>query len=267
MKTAVLGSGKMGSAMIRGMLRARLCEPGELTVTNRSGRLPEALCEWAGLRCIRDNREAARDADYVILAVLPQQLPAVLAEIRDALRPEACLISIAPGYTVGQLSAMIGQACPVVRAMPNTPAMIGEGMTAVCRNDAVDEARLEGTIRLLSALGKTELIEESQLNAFIGVCGSAPAYFYMFLDALADAGVLEGLHRDQAIRFAAQAMLGSARLQQETGEAPSVLKDMVCSPGGTTIEAVAALENAGLRGAVITGARAAAQKAAQMGKK
>ena len=264
MKVTIIGSGKMGCAMARGLLAGGTLRAEELLITNRSGRMPKMLEGFSGLRLLTDNRSACRGSDYIVLAVLPQQYEEVLAQVRDGAKEGACLLSIAPGFSVSRLETLTDGRFPVIRAMPNTPAVIGEGMIAVCENPSVPEEQFSGALRLFAALGKTELIREEQLNAVIGVSGSAPAYFFVFLDALADAGVLGGLHRDQAIRLAAQTMLGCARLALETGEHPAVLRDMVCSPAGTTIEAVASLERDGFRGDVIQAARAAMEKAGRM---
>ena len=267
MRVTILGTGKMGCAMALGLLRSGRLEAGSLTLANRSGKIPQALQEFGNLRLLTDNGEACRDADYVVLAVLPQQFGEVIPAVSESAPEGACLISIAPGFTVEKLEQMTGRRFPIVRAMPNTPAVIGQGMIAVCENPSVPEDVFAGAVRLLSSLGRTEIIRESQMNAVIGVSGSSPAYFFMFLDALADAGVLGGLHRDQAVRLARQTMLGCALLAAEQDLPPSVLKDMVCSPAGTTIEAVSVLEDSGFRGAVIRAARAAMDKAERMGRK
>ena len=263
MKITVLGTGKMGVAMVRGLIRKGTA-PETLKLTNTSGRLPDALAD-TGVCCLKDNAAAVREADFIIMAVLPQQYPAVLEEICPAAREGACLISIAPGFKVERLNALTGGKLHIVRAMPNTPALVGEGMIAVCLNGAVPEAVFEQAKALLSALGQVETVSEAQLNAVIGISGSAPAYVYMFADALADAGVLGGLHRDQAARMVAQMLYGSAALLRESGRSAAELREMVCSPAGTTIEAVAALEEDAFRGTVIRAARAAMRKAEKMG--
>ena len=263
MKIAILGTGKMGAAMAKGLATTDDSGIG-LVLTNTSGRLPESL-RGLDVPCTKDNAEAVRGADAVILAVLPQQYPAVLEEIRDAARPGTCLISIAPGYTLKKLADLTGGRFQVVRAMPNTPALIGEGMIAVCRDAGVTDEAFDLAKRLLGGLGLVEAVTEPQLNAVIGISGSAPAYVYMFADALADAGVLGGLHHSQAARMVAQMLYGSAALMRETGKSAAELREMVCSPAGTTIEAVASLEESAFRGAVIRAVRAAIQKAEKMG--
>ena len=268
MKIAILGTGKMGAAMAKGLATTDDSGIG-LVLTNTSGRLPESL-RGLDVPCTKDNAEAVRGADAVILAVLPQQYPAVLEEIRDAARPGTCLISIAPGYTLKKLANLTGGRFQVVRAMPNTPALIGEGMIAVCRDAGVTDEAFDLAKRLLGGLGLVEAVTEPQLNAVIGISGSAPAYVYMFADALADAGVLDGLPElqafaSQAARMVAQMLYGSAALMRETGKSAAELREMVCSPAGTTIEAVASLEESAFRGAVIRAVRAAIQKAEKMG--
>jgi pyrroline-5-carboxylate reductase len=265
MKLAVIGCGKMGGAMLSRLAKAGLYQPEEIIAADRNETLLKTLGAELGVQTTTDNARAAADADFVLLSVLPQLYPAVLGEIAPVMRKDACVITIAPGYPIAKTASCLGKDARIVRAMPNTPAMIGEGMIAVCRGQNVPGPVFEESKAILSRLGKAEEIDESQLNAVIGISGSAPAYVFMFIDALADAGVLGGLHRDQALRFAAQAVMGSAKLQIETGKHPEVLKDMVCSPAGTTIEAVAALESKGFRDAVITAARAAMEKASRMG--
>ncbi len=262
MRIAILGTGKMGAAMAKGLARSE--NKWDLVLTNTTGVLPEAL-SGLGLPCMKSNTEAVAGADIAILAVLPQQYRKVLAEIRDTVRPGACLISIAPGFTLESLNELTGGRFRIVRAMPNTPALIGEGMIAVCRDETVPDETFELAQQVLGCLGQTEAVTEAQLNAVIGISGSAPAYVYMFVDALADAGVLGGLHHSQAVRMAAQMLYGSAALLRETGKSPAELREMVCSPAGTTIEAVASLEDSGFRGAVIKAARAAMEKAKKMG--
>ena len=253
----------MGSAIAAGLLRDRAAD-WSLCVTNTSGRLPENL-EGTGLPCTSDNAAAIRDAEAVILAVLPQQYPEVLEQLRVSGRTGACLISIAPGYKLSRLREATDGRFQVVRAMPNTPSLIGEGMIALCRDGNVSDEAFSLAQRLMGVLGRTETVAERQLNAVIGISGSAPAYVYMFVDALADAGVLGGLHREQAVRMAAQMLYGSAALLRETGKSPAELREMVCSPAGTTIEAVAALEDRGFRATVIRAAGAAMEKAERMG--
>ena len=260
----VIGCGRMGGAMLEGLKKSGLFAPEHIIAADARADVSHELGERLGIRAARDNREVARESDFLLLSVLPQVYDAVLRDIAPEIKPGACVITIAPNYTLSMTEQVLGAEVKLVRAMPNTPAMIGAGMTAVCRNKNVDDETFSAARAILGSLGAVEEIPENCFGAAVGIAGSAPAYVFMFIEALADAGVLGGLHREQAIRFAAQAVFGSAKLQIETGTHPEVLKDMVCSPAGTTIEAVAALEKAGFRHAVIQAARAASDKATGM---
>lgn len=260
----VIGCGKMGGAMLERLSSSGLIARENIMAADARAQTREDIAQRLGVRVTEDNREVARASDFLLLSVLPQMYAQVLNEIAPCLKPGVCVITIAPSYTLKMTEGYLGEKVRIVRAMPNTPAMIGAGMTTVCRNASVDDDTFKTAVAILSELGAVEEIEEKDIPAVVGISGSAPAYVFMFIDALADAGVLKGLHRDQAIRFAAQAVMGSAKLQIETGKHPEVLKDMVCSPAGTTIEAVAALERAGFRNAVISAARAAADKVSNM---
>ena len=173
-----------------------------------------------------------------------------MQELKEALK-EKIVISIAPGKTIAYFEDILGENCKIIRTMPNTPAMVGEAMTAICPNSKVSEDELDFVMNFLSSFGKAELIEERLFDAVVAVAGSSPAYTFIYMEAMADAAVRAGMSRDKAYNFAAQAVLGSAKLLLETKEHPAVLKDQVCSPGGTTIEALAVLEESGFRSAVI----------------
>ena len=187
-----------------------------------------------------------------------------LNEIKDSVKEEQIFISIAPGKTLQWLGEHLGEKTKVIRTMPNTPAMVGEGMTALCVNELVTEKETALAVKLCNTFGKTEVIPEHLMDAVVGVSGSSPAYVFMFLEAMADAAVADGMPRAQAYKFAAQSVLGSAKLMLETGKHPGELKDMVCSPAGTTIQAVRVLEEKGLRSAVIEAQTACVKKAKGM---
>ena len=174
------------------------------------------------------------------------------------------IVSIAPGKTLDWLFGQFGKKVKLVRCMPNTPALVGEGMTGVCSNEAVTEGELEMVLRILESCGRAEVLPERLMDAVVSVSGSSPAYVFLFIEAMADAAVADGMPRAQAYRFAAQAVLGSAKLVLETGKHPGELKDMVCSPGGTTIEAVRVLEEKGMRSAVMEAMKACTAKGRQM---
>ncbi len=212
-----------------------------------------------GIHVTSENRQAAQEAEILFLSVKPQFYPAVISEIKDVVREKQLIITIAPGKTLDWLEEQFGKKVKIVRTMPNTPAMAGEGMTAVCPNTFVDKTELEYVLQILNTIGKTEIVEERLMDAVVSVSGSSPAYVFMMIEAMADAAVAEGMPRPQAYRFAAQAVYGSAKMVLETGKHPGELKDMVCSPAGTTIEAVRILEQKGFRSALIEAMKACAE--------
>ena len=205
-----------------------------------------------------DNRRAAKESEVLILSVKPQFYAETIAEIRDCIREEQLIITIAPGKTLAWLEEQFQKPVKIVRTMPNTPALVGEGMTAACPNRYVTDEEKDYALELLGAFGRVEIVPERLIDAVVAVSGSSPAYVFMFIEAMADAAVSEGMPRPQAYQFAAQAVYGSAKMVMETGKHPGELKDMVCSPAGTTIEAVRVLEERGFRSAVIEAMKACA---------
>ena len=247
----------MGGAIIGGIISSALVAPGNITASDPSDKA----------RCITDDNPAAvSDADIVFLAVKPNIYPAVCAQIKGHMKPDAIVVTIAAGQTLAHMAEMLGDDVKVVRTMPNTPALVGEGMAALCPNAGVSKEDLADVEAIFNSFGKCEVITENLFDAVVGVSGSSPAYVYMFIEAMADAAVADGLPRDKAYKFAAQAVLGSAKMVLETGRHPGDLKDMVCSPGGTTIKAVIELENAGFRSAVMRGTEACIEKSREMSK-
>ena len=206
-------------------------------------------------------QECANKCKYLLLAVKPQFYDEVLNGIRYMLTPEHMIISLAPGKTIDELKLNLGSDKRIVRVMPNTPAMVGEGMTGIsCRKEDFTDAELNVLKRLFKACGKTEFVDESLMNAVVCASGSSPAFVYLFIEALADSAVRCGMPRKQAYVFAAQAVKGAAAMVLETGEHPGILKDNVCSPAGTTIEGVAVLEEYGMRNAVLKASEAVLKK-------
>lgn len=254
-----IGMGNMGYAILMGLLGQY--DPGQITFTRRDARRREDISARTGVEPSADNLSCAKHSRYVVLAVKPQQMDGVIGEIRDVVTKEQIVISIAPGISIADLQQKFGTECRVVRAMPNTPALVGEGMTGVCYEEALFAEEEKQTIeRFFSSFGKMVRVEEKLMDAVVCVSGSSPAYVYMFIEALADSGVKYGLPRAAAYEMAAQAVLGSAKMVLETGRHPGELKDQVCSPAGTTIAAVSALEEYGLRNAVIKAGDACYQK-------
>jgi pyrroline-5-carboxylate reductase len=277
-----IGSGNMGRALMKGA--AAFAGAGRIFFTDSDADKAREAAAALGAGVFASNAEAARRGDYIFLAVKPQVMSAVLEEIAPVLAARLgaggagikvgagsfkALVSMAAGWSTGKLRSLLEQhgagGVPVVRIMPNTPALVSKGMIALAA--PAEFGALEELEGLLSAAGTVDRVEESYLDAVTGLSGSGPAFVYMFIEALADGGVKAGLPRDKALRYAAQTVLGSAAMVRETGRHPGELKDMVCSPAGTTIAGVAALERAGFRGAVMDAVEAAWRRAAELGGK
>ena len=264
MKTGFIGCGNMGGAMMQGILAAGKCAPEDMMASAAHAESLKKKKEMLGILTSESNTEVAAFADILFLAVKPQYYPQVIAEIKDAVTPEKIVVSLAPGKTLAWLSELFGAQTKLVRIMPNTPAMVGEGMTGICPGKHVTEGELNQICDLCSGFGRSEVVPEHLMDVVTGVSGSSPAYVFMFIEAMADAAVADGMPRAQAYKFAAQAVLGSAKMVLETGRHPGELKDMVCSPGGTTIEAVRVLEEKGMRSAVFEAMKACVKKSRGM---
>ncbi len=259
-----IGGGNMGGAIIGGIVKAGLAKPEEILVSDLNEAGLSQLKEKYGVQTTTDNMLVAGAADILFLAVKPGVYPTVIGEIRDVVKQEAVIVSIAAGQSIEKVEALFGKPIRLMRVMPNTPALVGEGMSALSPNSNMSQDEIDEVAAIFNSLGKSEVVPESLMDAVVGVSGSSPAYVYMFIEAMADAAVADGMPRAQAYKFAAQAVLGSARMVLETGMHPGALKDMVCSPGGTTIEAVAVLEQEGFRSAVIKAQRACTEKSREM---
>lgn len=260
MKIGFIGSGNMASAMIGGILKNRLVNAGDIMASDKS----EASCKKAadtfGILTTTDNKKTAAFADVLILAVKPNFVQEAIVDFRDSMRPETVVATLAPGKTLEWLGSVFGRKVRLVRTMPNTPALVGEGMTALCPNENVMPEDLEKVQMIFNSFSRTEIMPETMMDIVTSVSGSSPAFVFMFIEALADGAVADGMPRAQAYKFAAQAVYGSAKMVLETGKHPGELKDMVCSPGGTTIEAVRVLEEKGMRSAVIEAVKACTAK-------
>lgn len=259
-KVGFIGCGNMASAIIGGLKANANIAENEIIAADA---LPEAL-ERAHKDLgvdTGDNRMVAADSDILFLSVKPQYYETVICEIKDILPKDQIIITIAPGKTLNWLSGQLGSDKKIIRTMPNTPALVGAGITGVCKNENVTDEEFNYAMTLLSSFGLAESIPENLMDVCVSVSGSSPAYVFMFIEAMADAAVADGMPRDKAYKFAAQAVLGSAKMVLETGKHPAELKDMVCSPGGTTIEAVRVLEEKGMRSAVFEAMKACTKKA------
>lgn len=264
MKIGFIGCGNMGRAMLNGILRSGLVTGEELIASAKSKETRGKIKHELQIRLAASNREVVQFSDIIFLAVKPQYYAQVIAEIKDLVKPEQIVVSIAPGKTLAWLEGAFGRPVKLVRTMPNTPAMVAEGMTAYSASIQVTPEEKEQVAGICRCFGKAEETDESMMDAVTAVSGSSPAYVFLFIEAMADAAVADGMPRTQAYTFAAQAVLGSAKMVLETGKHPGELKDMVCSPGGTTIEAVRVLEERGMRGSVIEAMKACAKKAGEM---
>ena len=246
-----IGMGNMGTAIIKGLLSHGFAAE-ELMFTDADKEKGRNKAKEMGVCFAESNLDCARKVNYLVLAVKPQYYETVLQEIRPAVNKDQIVISIAPGKTIDYLHKMLGEEIRIVRAMPNTPALLGEGMSGVCMNgekfSQEEKAMIE---RFFCSFGKMEIVEERLMDAVVCASGSSPAYVYMMIEALADGAVKCGLPRDKAYAMVAQTVMGSAKMVLETGKHPGELKDMVCSPGGTTIAAVEALEEWGFRNALM----------------
>ena len=263
MKTGFIGCGNMASAIIGGILSSGISTPEDLVASDSSPAARERIVKELKISSA-SNRETAMQSDILFLSVKPQFYPDVISEIADCVRPETVIVTIAPGKTLAWLREQFGRDLKIVRTMPNTPAMVKEGMTGVCPNAQVTEEDLARVMAILESFGKAEVVPEHLLDVVTSVSGSSPAYVFVLIEAMADGAVADGMPRAQAYKFAAQAVLGSARRVLETGRHPGELKDMVCSPGGTTMEAVRVLEEKGFRSAVIEAEKACVKKSRGM---
>ena len=264
MKIGFIGCGNMGSAMIGGILKKGVFAKDEIIVSNLTEEGSKRSREKLGVVTTMDNYEVVKNANIVILAVKPQFYEEVIGEVKGYLTPEHMIVGIAPGKTLAWLEEKCEQPLKVVRLMPNTPAQVGEGMTGVCANERVTQEDLAQILTITNSFGRTEVVPERMMDAVGAVSGCSPAYVFMFIEAMADAAVAQGMPRKQAYQFAAQSVLGSAKMVLETGMHPGELKDMVCSPAGTTIEGVRILEQNGFRSAVFEALQGAADKGKKM---
>lgn len=264
MRLGFVGTGNMAGAIIGGIIKKGIVKPEDVIGSDvfKEGR--EKVKAQYGIEVTADNKKVAEKADVLFLSVKPQFYANVISEIKELIDDQKLIITIAPGKTLSWLEEQFGKKVKIVRTMPNTPAMVGEGMTAACANEQVTEEEMKLALEILDSFGKTEVVPEHMIDAVVAVSGSSPAYVYMMIEAMADAAVAEGMPRAQAYKFAAQAVYGSAKMVLETGKHPGELKDMVCSPAGTTIQAVRTLEEKGFRSALIEAMAVCADKSRNM---
>jgi len=264
-KIAFIGVGNMGEALLGGLLKAKLTNPENIIATDvLDGRLKKIAEKWR-VNTTPDNKKAVKFADVIVLCVKPQAISDLLTEIKESIRGEQLIISILAGITTSTIEKFINKNNPVVRAMPNIPAVVDEGAAGVCLGEyANDDEHKKIALNILGSVGEVEFVNESQMDVVTGLSGSGPAYIYMVIESLTDGGVMMGLPRDVATRLAYQTVLGSAKLVKETGIHPAVLKDQVTTPGGTTIQAIKELEESGLRPMLIRAVEIATIKSREL---
>lgn len=267
MKIGFIGTGNMGSAIIRAYSASAEKDGAEILAYNRTRAKAEALAETCNITVAGSIEEIARASDILFVCVEPRNFAEVMPEVASCFSNDKILVSIAAGITIETLESYLGPEAKVIRVMPNTPIMHGLGVTAMVRNSSVNDADFETVRKVFESGGITGEVNEDLISAVIGVSGSSPAYTYMYIDALIHAGVESGLDPEMSRQFAAQAVMGAARMVMASDDPPSVLCDRVCTPGGTTIEAVNSLKKANFEDIVKNGAEAAVKRSMEMSKK
>lgn len=265
-KIGFIGSGNMAKAMINGIITSNLVDRKNIIVSAKTSETLERIEKELGVTTTLENKKIAREVDILILAVKPYLYEAVLKEIKEDIRKETIVVSIGAGISLDFLKKNLREGIKFIKTMPNTPALVGEGMSALTIGENLSEQEIEDVLNIFKSFGKVEIIDEKLMDGFTAICGSSPAYIFMLIEAMADAGVKEGIPRQMAYNMSAQAVLGSAKMVLETGEHPGRLKDNVCSPGGTTIDAVINLEKTGFKSSIMEAVRVCAEKSKSMAK-
>jgi pyrroline-5-carboxylate reductase len=264
LRVAVLGAGKMGGILLQAFLKENLFSPDRIHATVNHAERALALSTQWGVDVGTDNLAAVREADLILIGVKPFQVPDIIAEIKPALTPAKTLISFAASVKTSSIEEASGIEIPVVRAMPNTPSALGAGAAALCRGRFVSDKTMELAQRIFETVGRTVIVDEKHMDAVTGLSGSGPAYIYIIIEALAEAGVKVGLPRDTATQLAAQTAYGAAKMVLETGYHPALLKDAVTTPAGCTIDGILELEEGGLRVTLIKAVMRATERARQL---
>ncbi len=264
MTIGFIGLGNMASALIGGIISKGIFDPQDIIGSDPSEAARDKAEKKFRIQVRDNNADVAKDADVILLAVKPQFLKVAIADIMDEVNDSKLVISIAAGKSLEWISNEFEKDIKIVRVMPNTPALVGEGCAAVCPNSLCSDEDLNLALDILRRCGTANIVPENMMDVVTGVSGSSPAYVFLFIEAMADAAVLGGMPRKQAYEFAAQAVLGSAKMVLETGKHPGELKDMVCSPAGTTIEAVKIMEEMGFRGIVMDAVEAAIERSKEL---
>ena len=264
MKIGFIGTGNMGSSIIKGILSSKFEKSENINIFDLDKEKVNNLVKEYGVNTTNSEKALAENCNIIILSVKPHIIPIVLKNLSGNVKKDTIILTIAAGISISVIENALGEDKKVVRTMPNTPAQVLSGMTAVTFNKNIENSEKEIIFKLLNSFGKSVEIEEKLMHAYTGISGSLPAYVYMFMEALADGGVLCGMPRNKAYEIVAQTVAGSAKMLLETGKHPGQLKDEVCSPAGTTIEAVRVLENGNFRGNVIEAVVACTEKSKEM---
>ncbi len=264
LRVAVLGAGKMGGILLQAFLKQQILSPGQLLATVAHADRAAALSAQWGVEVSTGNRAVVERADVILLGVKPFQIPDLIAEIKPVLTTDKLLISFAASVKTSAIEQAAGIEIPVIRAMPNTPSMLGAGISALCRGRYVTEPQMAFATRIFETVGRTVIVDEKHMDAVTGLSASGPAFIYIILESLAEAGVKVGLPRDIATLLAAQTTYGAARMVLETGYHPALLKDAVTTPAGCTIDGILELEEGGLRVTLIKAVMRASQRAKEL---
>ncbi|RLF15612.1 MAG: pyrroline-5-carboxylate reductase [Thermoprotei archaeon] len=264
MKVGVIGAGKIGEALISGLIKAGYAKPEDLIASDINDERRRHIASAYGVRCTKDNVEVARSSEVIILSVKPKDVASVLEEIKEALTPSHLLISVAAGVATSYIARVLGKPIPIVRAMPNVAVLVREGMTAITAGPNANERHLKVAEELFSAVGKTVRLREEYFDAVTALSGSGPAYMFLIIEAMTDAGVRVGLPRDMASLLSSQTALGAAKLLLETGEHPAKLREMVTTPAGVTIEGLIELERGGIRTTIIEAVTRATRRSKEL---
>lgn len=263
-KIGFIGCGNMGSSMVGGLIKSGFLKSEDIIVSTKTEASSKKISDEFKVTTTLDSKLVARESETIILAVKPYMYKSMVEEIKSELTDDKLIITIAAGISINNMEEWLGDDCKIIRTMPNTPALVGQAMSAVCTNKNVSKEELQYCINIFESFGECTELEEKYFDGFTAVAGSSPAYVFMFIEAMADGAVKLGIPRSKAYKMAAQSVLGSAKMVLDTGKHPGELKDMVCSPAGTTIDAVVELERLGFRNSVIQAMDKCAERSKNM---
>lgn len=264
-KIGFIGAGTMAKAIIKGLLNSGIIPKNNVSASEISQEIAKKASDETGVKVITNNAELVKSSDVIILCVKPHLIKTVLSELTDCFDKNKLIVSIAAGVSSGAIENHINSDIPVIRVMPNTPVLIKEGMSAVCKGKYASAQDINLVLELFKATGRCIEVEEKLINAVTGISGSGPAFIYLIIDALADGGVKMGLKKETALELAAQTAIGAAKMVLDTGKHPAVLKDEVATPGGCTIAGLSVMENEHVRSSLIKTVQETAKKASDMG--